>query len=161
VYAFLARFFGLVLVGSVAGATLCVVFVERGLGDSGSFFVAYKQMMIRTLTVPLPLMAALGGVCVALDCHAEWRAGAGASLWLALSALALIVVGGVLTKAGHFPLNDAIASWDPASPPAGWRDVQARWAALHAARTAASVLAFALFALSTSMRSAANGVVSP
>ncbi len=150
---FLARFFGLLLVGSVAGATLCVVFVDRGLGDSGSFYVAYKQLMIRTLTVPLPLIAVLGAVAVAVDCYAQWRTGAGAPLWLALGALALVVAGGVLTKLGHFPLNDAIATWDPAAPPAEWTAVKAKWWSLHLARTTVSVLAFALVIVSNLMRS--------
>ncbi|HSO32737.1 MAG TPA: DUF1772 domain-containing protein, partial [Labilithrix sp.] len=144
----LARFLGLLLVGSAAGATLCVVFIERGLGDSGSFYVAYKQMMIRTLTVPLPLLAALSGVLVAVDCVAQWRAGAGASLWLAVGALLLIIAGGVMTKVGHFPLNATIASWDAAAPPPIWSSMQAKWSALHLARTAVTVLAFALFILS-------------
>lgn len=148
----LARFFGLFLVGSTAGATLCVAFIERHLGDSGPFYVAYKQLTIRALTVPLPLMAALGGVAVAVDCYAQWREGADTSLWLALAALALIIVGGVLTKAGHFPLNATISSWDPALPPATWSDVQAKWSALHLARTTASVLASALLIVSNLLR---------
>lgn len=147
-----ARFFGLLLVGSAAGAALCVLLVERGLGDSGSFYVVFKQMMIRALTVPLPLMAALGGAAVATDCYAQWRAGAGTTLWLALGTLALIAAGGLLTKLGHFPINDVISTWEPAAPPAAWSAVQAKWSALHLARTAASVLAFALLILSNLLR---------
>jgi uncharacterized membrane protein len=158
---FFARFLGLLLVGSAAGATLCVVFIERGLGDSGSFYVTYKQMMIRTLTVPLPLMAVLGGVFVAVDCYAQWRGSAGAPLWLALGALAFIIVGGVLTKAGHFPLNDTIATWDAAAPPPVWSSMQAKWSALHLVRTAVTVLASALFILSNLIRAGGTGAITP
>jgi uncharacterized membrane protein len=149
---FLARFFGLLLVGFLAGAVLCVVFVERGLPDSGTFYVTYKQMMIRTLTVPLPLIAVLGTVLVAVDCQALWRAGAGTPLWLALATLALIIAGGVLTKLGHFPLNATMASWDAAAPPPEWSSIQAKWSTLHLVRTAVTVLAFALLILSNLMR---------
>lgn len=147
-----SRFLGLLLIGLAAGAALCVVFIERALGDSGTFYVAYKQLMIRALTVPLPLLGVLGAVAVLVDCYGLWRAGAGSALWLALAAVALSIAAGLLTKLGHFPLNAIIATWDPAAPPPIWTSVQAKWSALHAARTIAAVGASALLIASNVIR---------
>ena len=139
------RFLSVFFAGLVAGATLCVLLIERTLPDSASFYVLYKQRMIQALTVPLPLLAALAGVAVLVDAYGLWRApdASRIGLALALAGFALVAVGGILTKAGHFPINDQIASWDPASPPASWAALQAKWASLHLMRTLASVAAFA------------------
>ena len=156
-----ARFFGLLLIGLAAGGSLCVVFIERSLGDSGTFYVAYKQLLIRSLTVPLPLLGALGAVAVLVDCYGLWRIGPSTALWLALAAFLLTAAVGVLTKFGHFPLNAMIAGWDPAAPPPRWNSVQATWSMFHMARTTAAVLASALLIASNLLRTAGSAAVAP
>jgi hypothetical protein len=39
-------------------------------------------------------------------------------------------------------MNDVILSWDPASVPATWDAVRARWAFAHTLRTGVSVASF-------------------
>jgi len=148
------RFVSILFSGLVAGATVCVFLVERSLPDSGSFYVLYKQRMIQALTIPLPLLAILGGVAVLVDAYGLWREPSGSRLCLALTlgSVALIAAGGLLTKLGHFPINDQIMTWDPAAPPAGWSAVQAKWAGLHLMRTLVSTAAFALLVASNLMR---------
>lgn len=148
------RFGSILLTGLVAGATVCVLLVERSLPDSASFYVLYKQRMIQALTVPLPLLAVLGGIAVLVDVYGLWREPTSSRVCLGLAAgsVALIVAGGVLTKAGHFPINDQIATWDPAAPPASWSAIQAKWASLHLVRTLASTGAFALLIASNLLR---------
>lgn len=151
----LARFMSIVLTGVVAGATVCVLLVERSLPDSASFYVLYKQRMIQALTIPLPLLAILGGVAVLVDAYGLWREPSGSRLCLplAVGAVALIAAGGLLTKLGHFPINHQIMTWDPAAPPASWSAVQAKWASLHLIRTLVSTAAFALVTASNLLRS--------
>jgi uncharacterized membrane protein len=148
------RLASILFAGLVAGATVCVLLIERSLGDSGSFYVLYKQRVIPALTVPLPLIAMLAVLTVAIDAYVLWRdpAGSRLCLGLALAGLALLVGGGILTKAGHFPINDRIMTWDPAAPPADWSAVQAKWATFHVVRTAMSTLAFAALTLSNLLR---------
>ncbi len=144
----IARCLGLFLVGLVAGGTFCVLIVERHLGESGAFYVEYKQAVIRALTVPLPLMSALGVVALIVDGYGRWQAdGMAAPTWLTLTALGLVVIGGVITKAGHFPINDSIMTWKREAPPPSWKAVQVKWSQLHVARTVAIVVAFALLIL--------------
>ena len=71
----------------------------------------------------------------------------------AIAAIILITVGGVLTKAGHFPINASMMTWDPAAPPPEWMAVKAKWEALHLVRTAATILAFALLIVVNLLRS--------
>ena len=146
------RCFGLLLLGLASGASLCVVFIERGLGDSWPFYVTYKQLMIRTLTVPLPVIGLLGSVAVLVDCGAQWRDGVSTAFWLTPAAFIFSVAAAVVTKAGHFPLNAVIARWDPAAPPSAWKSVQARWSALHLARTAVGILSSLLLIASNLAR---------
>jgi Domain of unknown function (DUF1772) len=149
----LARFSALCFIGLVAGATLCVVLVERGLGSSGAFYVEFKQLLIRRLTVPLPLLAAIGVLAALVDTYSLWRIGPSRELAISIAAIILASVGGVLTKAGLFPINASMMTWDPAAPPPEWMAVQAKWAALHLARTAATILAFALLIVVNLLRS--------
>jgi uncharacterized membrane protein len=148
------RFVSILFAGLVAGATVCVLLVERSLPDSGSFYVLYKQRMIQALTVPLPLLAALAAVAVLVDVYGLWRepSSSRVCLGLAVGSVAFMVAGGILTKAGHFPINDQIATWDPAAPPASWSAIQAKWASLHLARTLVSTAAFALLIASNLLR---------
>ena len=148
------RFVSILFAGLVAGATVCVLLVERSLPDSGSFYVLYKQRMIQALTVPLPLLAALAAVAVLVDVYGLWRepGSSRVCLGLAVGSVAFMVAGGILTKAGHFPINDQIATWDPAAPPASWSAIQAKWASLHLMRTLVSTAAFALVIASNLLR---------
>ena len=154
-----ARFVSILLAGLVAGATVCVLLIERSLPDSGSFYVLYKQRMVQALTVPLPLFAAISVVALLLDAWFLWRdpAGSRLCLGLAVGGVALLVAGGVVTKAGHFPINDQIATWSSATPPATWAAVQAKWATFHMVRTTVSTLAFATVILANLMRAALPG----
>ena len=136
------RVLALLGTGLAAGAALCILFAERSFAGGAADYVAYKQLMIRALTVPVPALAALGVVAAAIDAALLWPRGA--SLPLALTAVAVLlnVAAMVLTVRGHFPLNDAIIAWSPATVPATWGAVRARWALIHALRTATSVASF-------------------
>jgi hypothetical protein len=55
---------------------------------------------IQALTIPLPLLAGLGGVALIIDAVISWRepSGRGLSFGLTVASIALVAVGGVLTK---------------------------------------------------------------
>ncbi len=80
-----------------------------------------------------------------------WLA-SGAALWAGQRrralAWALIALGyGVavfwLTRSVNVPINEALATWDPAQPPADWPAARARWNQANAIRAWASALCFA------------------
>lgn len=141
------RFLALLTTGLAAGGALCIVFLDRMLGSSGAFYTEYKQLSVRALTLPLPALGIVGTVCAAVFAYYLAQRDATLSFRLTLGAVLLGVAAGVITRAGHFPINDQIMTWSPDAPPATWMATQARWSALHLARTAVSTCGFALLLL--------------
>jgi len=72
-----------------------------------------------------------------------WRArrGGAALVWL---AVALLYFGAVfwLTRSVNVPINDALASWNPAAPPADWASARERWNEANLVRAIASAVCF-------------------
>lgn len=65
-----------------------------------------------------------------------------AAAWLAIGA---VYVGGVfwLTRSINIPINEALAAWNAAAPPADWAALRERWNDANLLRTVAAALAFA------------------
>ena len=67
-------------------------------------------------------------------------------------ALIAIVYGAAvfwLTRSVNVPINDALAGWNPAHPPADWASARERWNAANAVRAWASAACFAAAAALT------------
>jgi uncharacterized membrane protein len=64
---------------------------------------------------------------------------------LAWAAIALTYLLGVfvLTREINIPINNALALWDPATPPADWARARDRWNAANFVRGMAALAAFA------------------
>ncbi|MGH3117151.1 MAG: anthrone oxygenase family protein [Vicinamibacterales bacterium] len=141
------RFILLVSSGVLAGATVCVWFLEHSFAGSAAFFTELKQLEIRAFTVPLP---AVGLIAVVFGlAHAALVRLNRSALALTLAGVLCLGIGAVITARGHFPMNDRIATWSPSSPPAEWIEVRDRWRQAHDVRTAVTVLGFGLFLLGT------------
>ena len=80
------------------------------------------------------------------------RQGVGPAFWLGIFAIVFNLAAAILTKAGHFPINDQIIKWSPGNPPLDWMATAARWSVLHAWRTALSLGSFASLILSHQLR---------
>lgn len=72
----------------------------------------------------------------------------GRETWLALMALALLVVVFATTLSVNLPINHDQLHWNVQSPPSDWANVRDRWQIAHAVRTVAAVIAFACMAAS-------------
>ena len=147
----IARFLGLACTGLAAGIAVCVVLIDRNWSGTSRFYTEFKQLLIPRLTLPAPALGALGMVAVAINAALLVQRGAGAAFGLAVASDLCGLAAMALTKFGHFPINDRILKWDPASPPGDWASVHARWSALHVARTIAALGSFGFFLLSTSL----------
>jgi hypothetical protein len=147
-----ARFISLFCMGLAAGITLCVLLTERLLGGTARFYIELKQLWIRVLTVPGPGLGAVGLLAMLIDGALLFTRGIGLAFWLVAMAVLLNIAAMLLTKLGHFPINDQIRTWDPANPPSNWSSVRARWFALHTARTICAVASFALLLVSNLLR---------
>lgn len=98
-------------------------------------------------TAVLPLLAAL-----ALYASGQRRAG---HVWLALWA---VYFGAVfwLTREVNVSINNALAQWNPASPPAEWAQARDSWNNANLVRTVAAGLCFALAVLALRLKAPAN-----
>lgn len=98
-------------------------------------------------TAVLPLLAAL-----ALYACGQRRMG---HVWLALWA---VYFGAVfwLTREVNVPINNALAQWNPASPPADWLQARDSWNNANLVRTAAAGLCFAGAVLALRLKAPAN-----
>jgi uncharacterized membrane protein len=146
----LVRFVLLFTSGVLAGATVCVWLLEHTLDGSGAFFTEFKQLEIRAFTAPLSaigLIALISGLA-----HAALARRDRFVMALTLAGVISLGIGGVITARSHFPMNERIATWSAASPPAEWAELRDRWRRAHDLRTAVSLLAFGLFVLGTSWR---------
>lgn len=144
------RFILLVTSGVLAGATVCVWLLEHSFAGSAAFFTELKQLEIRAFTVPLP---AIGLTAVVFGLvHAALGRRNRSALAFTLAGVLCLGIGAVITARGHFPMNDRVATWSAASPPAEWAEVRDRWRQTHDVRTAVTVLGFGLFVLGTFWR---------
>jgi Domain of unknown function (DUF1772) len=139
----LVRIVLLFTAGLLAGSTICVWLLEHAFAGSGTFFTEFKQLEIRAFTVPLTgigLVALLAGFA-----HAALMRRHRQALALTLAGVLALGIGAFITARIHFPMNDRIAAWSTASPPAEWAEDRDRWRRAHDFRTTVSVLAFGLF----------------
>lgn len=58
----------------------------------------------------------------------------------------------VLTRVVNVPINDALMTWNAASPPSNIRELWAPWEQVHSIRAALSVCAFVLEVMALSAR---------
>lgn len=72
-----------------------------------------------------------------------WRDGRRGTA-LAWLAIALVYFAAVfwLTRSVNIPINDALAAWNPAAPPADWLVMRARWNDANFVRAIASAACF-------------------
>lgn len=80
--------------------------------------------------------------------------------WLVALAGLIIIVAAALTLRVNTPINNQLMTWDPASPPANWQSIWARWEHVHTIRTILWLCAFALESLAlTFFSSRASAII--
>lgn len=113
---------------------------------------AAMQSINRQATTPLFMLVLFGtaAVCLAIGIHATLHLGETSARYR-LAAAALYLVGVVIVTIGyHVPRNDALAALDPDSVEGMryWATYLEQWVPMNHLRTAAAVLAAALFTIS-------------
>lgn len=97
-----------------------------------SLRVVVPVLMVPTVLVSAAVLVVVGGG----DGLVARVAGAGA---LVVSVLASFL--------GTVPINIRVNDWNPADPPADWRQVVGRWERIDVLRSSAAVVAFVCFAV--------------
>jgi uncharacterized membrane protein len=131
-----------ILTAVLAGALLATWVVEAALGNLTTLWIEYHQATTAAYTRALPPIGGLA-LIAALPALVGSRRNMH-SCRQVLMAVGCLVAGLVVTLVVHFPINDAIATWNPAAPPADWQQLRDRWLVAHAVRTASVVAALGL-----------------
>ncbi len=141
-----ARFAAVVCTGLYAGIILGdrmgASFARPAL--SAGDFVVFQQIQhihFKPLLLPVIFAAVLGGLLWVWTMRTNPR---GAQFWLATAGTAAMLLAAVLTRVVNFPINDALMTWNAASPPNNIRELWAPWEQVHTMRAALSVCAFVL-----------------
>jgi len=136
----------LVLVGVLAGEEFIVRWGVQpaiaALPDDAH--VRTRIALVRSLKVVVPIVmvpAVLSSVAVLVT------AGAGEGLGWRIAATAALVVFVLASFLGTVPINIGVNDWDPADPPADWKDVVRRWERIDVLRSSAAAVAFVLFTI--------------
>ncbi|HTP76063.1 MAG TPA: anthrone oxygenase family protein [Rhizomicrobium sp.] len=137
--------------GLLAGEELMISFGVRGplarLADRQH--IELRQALILRLRVAVPM---LFGLTFLTGAVVTWFGGYGHASDLRCAALIALAAFISVTLGGTVPINEAALGWDSAAPPADWRVQVNKWERLDTIRTAAALLAFALFLGATLQR---------
>ncbi|MDQ3710503.1 MAG: DUF1772 domain-containing protein, partial [Actinomycetota bacterium] len=144
----------IILSGVLAGAIVSTWLSERSLGDSAGLWISYHQALTPAYTQALPPIGGLALLATLAALAASWRSRR--TRRLVLAALACLVSGLLITVVVHFPINDAIMSWQSAAPPSDWQDLRAEWLTAHAVRTVCALAGFVLLVLAFTQRQRAS-----
>jgi len=107
--------------------------------------IAFEQGLLRTFGRAYPILMPVSGVMLVLYAGGGGGEG-GPSLWRWLAVLAWAVAT-LTTLVVNVPINVATGTWDPHSPPAGWRLLRRRWDVFQTIRAWLLLLAFVLVSI--------------
>ena len=111
---------------------------ENPVDMSSRTYVEFFQQLDRHIALPIAITG-MGGPLLAAAAALAHRGQRRVVVWLSTAAV-LGVVASVVTVTVHVPINQLLATWDPASLPAGYEEHLRRWWTWHQVRFAAVFL---------------------
>jgi hypothetical protein len=112
---------------------------ENPFHMSGRTYVEFFQQLDRHIALPIALTG-MGGPLLAAAAALAHR-GQRRVVMLLSAAAVLGVVASVVTVTVHVPINQLLATWDPAALPAGYEQHLHRWSTWHQVRFTAMFIA--------------------
>lgn len=128
-------FFAALLVALTAGRAFWVSLGENPFNMSGATYVEFFQQLDRRIALPIALTG-IGGTLMAGLAAIAHKADRRAFLLL-LAACALGIVGSLVTLLVNVPINERVATWNPAALPSGYEAFLRRWWEWHQVRLVA------------------------
>jgi uncharacterized membrane protein len=135
-------FFAALLLALTAGRAFWVELGENPFNVSGPAYVEFFQQVDKRIAGPIAVTG-LGGTLLAGLAAFLSRANR-AAFWLLLLGCSLAVIGDVVTVVVNVPINNRLATWNPAALPADYQDYLQRWWQWHHVRLVATCAAMCL-----------------
>jgi uncharacterized membrane protein len=134
----------IIAAGLMVGNELAIaVFVHPALDRlADDVHLSAASALARVLGRYMPFWYVLVFLLTLAEVFLRWHLWGRWPVWIAGSAI-LWVLAIVYTVATLVPINNSIASWAEATPPADWKTLRNRWDLLHRWRVALLTVAFA------------------
>jgi uncharacterized membrane protein len=133
----------IVIAGLMVGSELAIAAFVRPtldrLPDNVQLPVA--SALARVLGRFMPFWYILVFLLTAVEVYVQWDQSGRLPIWTVTSAI-LWALASVFTIIALVPINNRIASWEKATPPADWKRFSGRWDLLHRWRVALLTIAF-------------------
>lgn len=139
--------------GIIFGDRMGASFARPAL--SAADFVIFQQIQhvhFKPLLIPITVAAIIGGLVWVWSLRSKL---ATAEFWLAAAGTGAVLAAAVLTRIVNFPINDALMTWIPASPPPDMRAVWLIWEHSHTIRAALILCGFLFQVLALNSRRSA------
>jgi uncharacterized membrane protein len=125
-------FFTALLLGLTAGRAFWVWLGESPLSMSGPTYVEFFQQVDNRIAIPIAVTG-MGGTLLAGISAAVYKAERRAFYFL-IAACALSVAGSLVTIFVNVPINEQLATWNPAALPPDYQDHLRQWWLWHQVR---------------------------
>ena len=135
-------FFTALLLGLTAGRAFWVWLGENPFNMSGPTYVEFFQQLDSGIAIPIAVTG-IGGTLLAGVSAALYRSDRRA-FYLLAAACALAVVGSLVTIVVNVPINERLATWNPAALPSDYQDDLRQWWQWHHVRLVAMFTAMCL-----------------
>jgi uncharacterized membrane protein len=111
--------------------------------DAAIYISTMQSINAAVRNIPFALAYFGSAVMPFVAAIAAWRGrdGRRAVAWAVIGVLYVAAVFWV-TRSVNIPINDALAGWNPAAPPAGWSELRDTWNRSNDVRTLAALLCF-------------------
>jgi uncharacterized membrane protein len=130
------------LVGLTAGRAFWVWLGENPFNMSGPTYVEFFQQLDKRIVIPIAVTG-IGGTLLAGISAAFYRNNR-PTFVLLITACALAVIGSVVTILFNIPINQRLATWNPAALPPDYQDYLRQWWQWHHVRLVAMFTAMCL-----------------
>jgi uncharacterized membrane protein len=121
-----------VLIALTAGRAVWVSLGENPFDMSGATYVEFFQQLDRRIAIPIAVTG-IGGTLLtglaALAHKADRR-----TFYMLLAACGFAMVGSLVTISVNVPINERVATWNPAALPTGYEAFLRQWWEWHQVR---------------------------
>jgi uncharacterized membrane protein len=125
-------FFAAVLLALTAGRAFWVTLGENPFNMSGATYVEFFQQLDRQIAIPIAITGIGGTILAGLS--ALTHRGDRRAFVLLLCACGCGLLGSLVTVFVNVPINQRVATWNPAALPAGYQSYLRQWWNWHQVR---------------------------
>ena len=124
-----------VLLALTAGRAFWVTLGENPFNMSAATYVEFFQQLDRQIAIPIAITG-VGGTLLAGFAAMTHRADRRV-FYLLLAACGMAAIGSLVTIVVNVPINEELATWNPAALPVGYETLLRRWWEWHQVRLVA------------------------